>query len=194
MHLAAAIDAECDRLAAAGEVPYRIPLGGSSALGVCGYVVAGDEIEDQLPGATVYVADGTGGTHAGLAVGLGSFDRVQGFEVGAVPGVHDVVMELAAEAAGLCGRAVPTGVPLIDGSQVGDGYGRSTEAGRAAIRLAGRREGLVLDPVYTAKAFAGLLADVDAGRLPDGPVVFVHTGGLPGLLTARHAADFALPT
>lgn len=187
-----AIDAECARLESEGERPYRIPLGGSSSLGASGYVSAAAEIEAVVPGATVYVADGTGGTHAGLVAGFGGFDRVCGVDVGAVPSVAEVVSTLAQEVAVLAGRPRPAGEVRIDRSHVGEGYGRSTPACIEAIRVAGRREGLVLDPVYTGKAFAALLADAESGRLPDGPVVFLHTGGLPGLLTVRHAAEFTL--
>lgn len=187
--LESAISAECERLTEEGHRPYRIPLGGSSAVGVQGYISAARELEGELPGATVYVADGTGGTHAGLATGFGSHDRVRGVDVGAVPAIEAAVTDLAADAARLAGVEVPGGSVTIDGSQIGDGYGRSTSAGLDALRSAGRHEGLVLDPVYTAKAFAALLIDAENGRLPGGPVVFLHTGGLPGLLVARHATS-----
>ncbi len=187
LDLADAITAECERLAAAGERPYPIPLGGSSAVGVQGYLGAAAEIEGQVPSATTYVAAGSGGTHAGLSAGFGDHARVRGADVGAVPAIRERVEGLAAEGAALAGMPAPNGSALIDGSQAGAGYGKATDAGLEAMRVAARHEGLVLDPVYTAKAFALLLADVRAGRLPEGPVVFLHTGGLPGLLVARYA-------
>ena len=189
LDLESAIDAQCDALKRSGEVPYRIPLGGSSTMGAQGYVRAADELEQQLPGATVFVADGTGGTHAGLAAGFGDHDRVRGVDVGAMSGLAGRVASLAIGTAKLAGRDAPIGTPRIDSSQVGDGYARSTPQCLEAIRLAGRSEGLVLDPVYTAKAFAALLSDAADDALPEGPVVFLHSGGLPGLLVARHAVE-----
>ncbi|MDG2112336.1 MAG: pyridoxal-phosphate dependent enzyme, partial [Actinomycetota bacterium] len=183
-----AITAECARLEERGHRPYRIPLGGSSPVGGQGYVAAAHELEGQLPDSTVYVADGTGGTHAGLVAGFGDHGRVRGVDVGAVADIATAVTDLADDAACLAGLTSPVGTVSIDRSQVGDGYGRSTPAALDAIRIAGRHEGLVLDPVYTAKAFAALLADAERGSLPAGPVVYLHTGGMPGLLVARHAA------
>jgi len=185
--LDAAIEHECTRLAAEGEVPYLVPLGGSSPIGVQGYVEAAREIDSGAPGSTVYVAVGTGGTHAGLAVGLGDHGRIRGVDVGARPDVENVIAELAVAGADRAGRPHPTGEPVVDTTQVGERYGRSTAECRAAIRRVARSDGLVLDPVYTAKAMAALIADAEEGRLPDGPVVFLHTGGLPGLLVERHA-------
>jgi 1-aminocyclopropane-1-carboxylate deaminase/D-cysteine desulfhydrase-like pyridoxal-dependent ACC family enzyme len=71
----------------------------------------------------------------------------------------------------------------LDLSQLGDGYGAFTDAGLEAIRLVARAEGAVLDPVYSGKAMAGLVAAARAGRV-DGPVVFWHTGGGPSLFAA----------
>jgi len=189
--LAAAIEAECERLRSAGERPYHIPLGGSSPLGASGYVAAAEEIRAALGDCTVYVADGTGGTHAGLVAGFGDHRRVRGVDVGAVPDVAGVVAALAGDVASVVDRPVPIGVPWVDGGQVGAGYGRSTRAAEEAMTLAARTEGLVLDPVYTSKAFAAMVHDVRDQALPDGPVVFLHTGGLPGLFVERHMRTMA---
>jgi D-cysteine desulfhydrase len=76
----------------------------------------------------------------------------------------------------------PADVPLVEASYVGEAYGRPSEAGTAALEHLLRTEGLLLDPVYTAKAFAGLLGEAARGRLGTGePILFVHTGGLPAL-------------
>jgi 1-aminocyclopropane-1-carboxylate deaminase/D-cysteine desulfhydrase-like pyridoxal-dependent ACC family enzyme len=76
----------------------------------------------------------------------------------------------------------PTDVPLIEATYVGEAYGRPSEPGNAALERLLRAEGILLDPVYTAKAVAGLLGEAAGGRLGTGePVVFVHTGGLPAL-------------
>ena len=191
----AAITRECDRLAGAGHRPYRVPVGGASALGCAGYVRAAAELLEQVPDlGAVVVAGGTGGTHAGLAVGLGGFDRVIGVDVGARPDLTAAVAELAVDTAALLGVPPPQGGPRVDGGQVGDSYGAVTDACREALRLAARTEGLLLDPVYTSKAMAGLAAAAGAGTLPPrGRIVFLHTGGLPALFAPRYAAWATTP-
>jgi 1-aminocyclopropane-1-carboxylate deaminase/D-cysteine desulfhydrase-like pyridoxal-dependent ACC family enzyme len=78
--------------------------------------------------------------------------------------------------------ALPDAVPEIWGGYVGQGYGIPTELSTRALEMAARSEGLVLDPVYTAKAFGGLMGEIEAGRVKhDDLVVFVHTGGTPAL-------------
>jgi 1-aminocyclopropane-1-carboxylate deaminase/D-cysteine desulfhydrase-like pyridoxal-dependent ACC family enzyme len=177
-----------EKLAAEGRRPYGIPLGGASALGCLGYVTAADELSAEMPaGALVYTATGTGGTQAGLAVGLGDLDRVRGVDVGAVPQVDERILGLLPAVAELARRPEPVGSLVLDGSQVGAGYGARTDACREAIELAARHEGVLVDPVYSGKALAGLVADRRAGRLAaDQPVVFLHTGGLPTLFVRRY--------
>jgi len=77
--------------------------------------------------------------------------------------------------------AVADGEVVLDGSQLGDGYGRPTEAAEAATRLLARTEGILVDPIYTAKALAGLIALARDGALDGRQVVFWHSGGSPGL-------------
>lgn len=176
------------RLALDGRRPYAIPLGGASPLGCLGYVVAAEELIADAPAeALVYAAAGTGGTHAGLAVGFGTLDRVRSVDVGAVPKLADRIETLVPAAAALAGRPDPSGTLHLDASQVGAGYGAQTDACHEAIELAARHEGLLVDPVYSGKALAGLIADRRSGRLPpDQPVVFLHTGGFPTLFVGRY--------
>jgi 1-aminocyclopropane-1-carboxylate deaminase/D-cysteine desulfhydrase-like pyridoxal-dependent ACC family enzyme len=182
------------RLRSEGRRPYEIPLGGASPVGTMGYVSAADELAAEAPGAIVYTATGTGGTHAGLAVGFGHHARVRGVDVGAVPGVATRIDQLVAATATLAHRPVPDGQVQLDPSQVGEGYVTGTSAAREAMHLAAYSEGLVLDPVYSARALAGLIADRRTGRLDaDQPVVFLHTGGLPSVFTERTAAWLARP-
>ena len=177
------------RLRTEGRNPYEIPLGGASAVGTLGYVAAADELAAEAPGSVVYTATGTGGTQAGLVVGLGHHSRVRGIDVGAVPTVAARIDSLVAAAASLAQRPVPDGHLQLDRSQIGEGYATGTDAAREAIHLAARLEGLVVDPVYSARALAGLIADRRHGRLePDQPVVFLHTGGLPSIFTERTVA------
>ena len=178
----AAIEAAAGALAAAGRRPYAIPVGGASARGALGYVRAADELVEQVPGfGTVVVADGSGGTHAGLAAGLGRLDMVLGVDVGTRPDLDERVPAMAAAVAGLAGRPEPTGALRLDHDRFGSGYAAPTAEAREAVGLMARLEGVILDPVYTGKAMAGLVAAVRAGGLPDGPVVFLHTGGSPAL-------------
>lgn len=180
---------ETDRLRQQGRRPYLIPVGGASTIGELGYVVAARELREQLPDVSLVVtADGSGGTHAGLAAGLGSLDLVLGVDAGTRPDLEDVVPPKAAEAAALAGVPAPTGTVAVDRDRFGDGYGAPTPACREALDLAARHEGLVLDPVYTGKALAGLIAAVREDRVPaDGVLVFLHTGGLPALFEPRYA-------
>ncbi len=191
----AAIDDTFDRLLAEGRRPYRMPIGGASAVGALGYVRAAIELRTQAATAfdgralgVVVVAGGSGGTHAGLAAGLGDHDLVLGVDVGARPDLDDQVPAKASEVAALAGLAAPVGRPAVDHGRVGDGYGAATDDGREAVLLAARTEGLILDPVYTGKAMAGLIAARRDGRIDPGtPTVFVHTGGMPALFAADYA-------
>jgi D-cysteine desulfhydrase len=175
-----------DELRAAGEVPALLPLGGSSAVGARGYLGCAAELTEQAPDAAhVVVAVGSGGTMAGLVAGLGA-GRVLGVDTGAVPDPADRVAGLVAELGG------PAGELRLRRDQVGAGYGALTPAAAAAMRAAARTEGLFLDPVYTAKALAGLAAAVTDGSISRRErTVFVHTGGLPGLFGHPVAAELA---
>ncbi len=182
----AAIVAECHRLAAGGRRPYGMPIGGASAVGALGYVTAALELADQTARqagglALVVTADGSGGTHAGLAVGLGDHALVLGVDVGARTDLEVEVPAKAVETAALAGLGPPAGTVQLDSRHTGPYYGSLTDDCREALDLAARLEGLVLDPVYTGKAMAGLVAACRRGDVPDGPVVFMHTGGLPAL-------------
>ena len=189
----AAIDETADRLAAAGRRPYRMPIGGATAVGALGYVRAAAELREQASAGLgeielVVVAAGSGGTHAGLAAGFGDLDVVLGVDVGARTDLDTAVPAKAAEAAALAGLPAPAGTVRVDHDRVGRGYGAPTEECRHAVRLAARSQGLLLDPVYTGKALAGLMAARAAGSVrADTRTVFVHTGGLPALFAPPYA-------
>ncbi len=187
----AAIVATTDRLAAEGRRPYGIPIGGASPVGALGYVRAAVELLGQAVDAmgaepeVIVVADGSGGTHAGLSVGLGDHGPVLGVDVGARPDLDSVLPGKTAEVAALAGLPVPTGTPFVDHDQVGGSYAALTASCRDALRLAAHTEGLLLDPVYTGKAMAGLVAARATGRIgPATRTVFLHTGGSPALFAA----------
>lgn len=182
------ISAEADRLTAAGTPAYPIVVGGSVPLGALGYVRAARELQAQVPDlARVFCPSGSVGTHAGLAVGLGDHNLVQGVELAADDRQWrlDRIESLAAETAALAGLPIPRGRPQVAES---GGTEAHAEATLEAILLAARTEGLVLDPIYTGKTMAGLIAACRQGALPEeGKVVFLHTGGAPGLLASDHA-------
>ena len=176
---------------------YHVPMGGSNGLGGLGYVRAALELEMQaheagVAGAWVVLAAGTGGTLAGLLVGLrlvGSELRPLGIDIGSF--WHDfpaLVHRIADDACRLLGAELelePEEVPLVESAYVGLGYGLPTSEGEDAMRRLARSEGVLLAPTYTATAFAALL-DLLAGRRlgTDEPLIFWHTGGLPGLFAA----------
>ncbi len=176
-------------------LPYLLPPGGSSRLGALGYVEAALEIGDQVQSGElpepshVVIPVGSSGTAAGLHLGLrlaGLRTRVVGVLVAdQLPHPAFAISWLARRAQRLLRRR-GAALPLLDLDAVrpwvldawlGAGYGHSTPAGREAQALAGEREGLELDPVYTAKAFAALLAENAAGRFGQGPILYLHTYG-----------------
>jgi D-cysteine desulfhydrase len=176
----AVLDVAAD-LEAAGRRPYPVPRGGATAVGAIGMALAADELPDR-PG-TIVVATGSGGACAGLAVGAAAKGwTVVGASVSRpLAEATEHVQALADSCAGLLGLPSPT-VTLVDAR--GPGFGLPSAEGEAAAQVALRTEGLVLDPVYTAKAFAVVLRMADDGH--PGPLVFWHTGGL--LAAADHLA------
>jgi D-cysteine desulfhydrase len=173
----AVIGRTSDRLREQGEAPFVVPYGGSSPDSARGYIDCATELLDQLPGFDrVVVAVGSGGTMAGLVAGLGP-ERV-GVDTGAVPDAGATVTGLLAGMPGAGGGEVQ-----ILGDYVGDGYSTIAPATRAALEMTARTEGIFLDPIYTGRAMAGLLGQVESGAFAAGTkTVFLHTGGLPGLL------------
>jgi D-cysteine desulfhydrase family pyridoxal phosphate-dependent enzyme len=173
---------------------YYIPVGGHTWLGALGYVRAALEIDEQARGlgigdAWLVLAAGSGGTLAGLLAGLrliGSRLRPLGIDVGRLwKAFPAAIAHLAAEVSAHLGEPVAfsaADVPLVESTFVGKAYGRPSEAGHAALERLARAEAIVLDPVYTSKAFAGLLdlAQSDEIGRAD-PIVFLHTGGVPAL-------------
>lgn len=177
------------RLEAQGFRPYVIPVGGSNALGALGYVESAQEIARQCEGAvaisSVVVASGSAGTHAGLAVGLEQL-MPQAELIGVTvsrsveaqkPKVVTIQQALA-QSLELQARA---DITLWD-DYFAPGYGTPNDAGMEAVKLLAQLEGILLDPVYTGKAMAGLIDGISQKRFKDeGPILFVHTGGAPAL-------------
>lgn len=192
-HREEALGATAGRLRAAGHRPYVIPLGGTNSLGAVGYAEAAEEIEEDLPASVVWCAVGTGGTQAGLVVGLGDYGRVVGIDVAAVPDIHRTVPQVVASCADRLGLPQPTGTWSVDTRYSDVPYGKPLAAVHDAIRLVARTTGLALDPVYTGRSMAALVERAETGDLPDARIVFLHSGGLPALFTRRYADWFSPP-
>lgn len=179
-----------------GPGAYFMPVGGHTAVGCLGYVAAAAELQEQvlqlgLPPKKVNIIlpVGTGVTLAGLWAGLtllGSPIQLLGLDVGKLWRTFPAtVARLATEVCSLLGQPqqfAVADVPMIEETYVGAGYAQLRAEAVAAIRLLAEVEGVILDPVYSGKAFAGLLDLVGNGRFtPDAQLIFLHTGGLPGL-------------
>lgn len=178
-------------LRGAGRRPYVIGVGGSGLVGAVGQVLAGLELVEGA-GARGFVPDtvilpsATGGTQAGLLTALataGAATTVIGFAVARPPEeLRPRVVELTVELGAVPGlRSVPEDAVRLDGTELGPGYGVQTASADAAASLLATTEGILVDPVYTAKALAGLIALVRRGALDGRRVVFWHAGGTPGL-------------
>jgi len=180
---------------AAGRHPYVIPVGGSSGVGVFGYISGTAELVDQLAGAglrpsRLYYASGSRGTQAGLTLGAKLCQapyEVYGVAVsGGEPEKIERAKRIANEAAarlGLDTRLEHQDL-FTDQAFIGDGYGIPTREALEAIDVLARSEAILLDPCYTSKAMAALIRHVRDGALaPSDTVVFLHTGGMPALFT-----------
>jgi 1-aminocyclopropane-1-carboxylate deaminase/D-cysteine desulfhydrase-like pyridoxal-dependent ACC family enzyme len=187
-----AMRAAADRLRAQGARPFEIPLGASTPLGAMAYARAMAELVAQVrPPDVIVHATSSGGTQAGLLAGCALLDlptRVLGISADDPASVlGEVVDDLVSgiDAALGTGGRLRASAPraTVDDSFVGEGYGIPTPASREALEVAARTEALFLDSTYTAKAMAGLMAHVRAGRFrSDETVLFWHTGGQVGLL------------
>lgn len=179
---------QADRLEAQGFRPYVIPVGGSNGLGALGYIQCALEIArqaQQVAFGSVVVASGSAGTHAGLAVGLQSLmpdTTLVGVTVSRkAQEQQPKVVALQQEVSALLSLTdAPAPVTLWD-EYVGPRYGVPSEEGMAAVKLLAAQEGILLDPVYTGKAMAGLIDGLERKRFAAGPILFVHTGGAPAL-------------
>lgn len=191
--LVAAMQAVSDELTAQDQQGYIIPGGGSNALGALGYVACAEEIMAQtfemgLRINQMICASGSGGTHAGLVTGLEGVNAaipVTGISVRATKAAQEAKLHTlaneTAELLGLRGTIRQDAFMVLD-DYVGEGYSLPTDSMTEAVRLFARLEGILLDPVYTGKAAAGLIDLVRQGRFVKGEnVLFVHTGGSPAL-------------
>ena len=181
-----------EKFAANGRKPYFIPGGGSNEIGALGYVSCAYEMLAQfdaqgLDVGWIVLASGSAGTHAGLLAGLHAASSdipVMGISVRQprerqIAAVHKLA---AATAAQLTDTPLSLEKTLIDDGYVGAGYGLPTEGTIAAINLIARKEGVLLDPVYSAKGLAGMIGLTEQKFFDSQKdIVFLHTGGAAAL-------------
>ena len=192
---AAVMDSFAADVSASGRVPYVIPEGGSNGLGALGYVDCMREIAAQLgaglgggaPFDVVVHACGSGGTAAGVALGATRFGVARRVRAMAVCDdaayFQHTVARIVSEARAWDSTLGSPAELTIDDSAKGPAYAVTTGEQRETIVRVARASGLVLDPVYTGKAMHGLADAVEHGEIRRGSrVLFIHTGGLPGLL------------
>jgi D-cysteine desulfhydrase family pyridoxal phosphate-dependent enzyme len=190
-----------DDMRARGERPYVIPVGGSSGVGALGYLFGTRELVDQLDAMALaptrlYYASGSRGTQAGLELGWRVFSpsyRLCGIAVsGGEEEKRARAARIATEAAALAGAGIAIAPDELSTNQdfIGDGYGVPTPGGLEAIHLLAERDGVLLDPTYTSKAMAALIAHVRAGDIdPAETIIFLHTGGAPALFAHADALE-----
>jgi D-cysteine desulfhydrase len=181
-----------DELRASGARPYVIPVGGSVPTGAVGYVAAVEELAEQLVETgervdRIVFASGSAGTHAGLLVGVRALDldaQVEGINDDKEGGLLAKIRDLTRATAAHLGFDFSFSEEdfILHDAYGAPGYGVITAAEREAIRLLARTEGILVDPVYTGRALAGLIDLVRQGVYgPDETVLFWHTGGTSGL-------------
>jgi D-cysteine desulfhydrase family pyridoxal phosphate-dependent enzyme len=183
----------------AGRRPYLIPLGGSTPVGAAGYMLAMQEYIAQaaeradLRADWIVLASSSGGTQAGLLAGArqaGWPGRILGISIDRpAPELQEIVAGLAQAAADLFGKpgSFSPGEVLVNDQFLGAGYGVVGPPEQEAIRLFARQEGLLLDPVYTGRAAAGMISLIRTGFFnPSESVLFWHTGGTPAVFADQY--------
>lgn len=197
--MAEALETMAAAVRARGSLPYIIPVGGSNPIGALGYVDCALELLHQAQEAQLHIdcvvhATSSAGTQAGLVTGLRASHSaipVLGMSVDASRScMEGKVYELATEVAELieAGGCVQRQDIVVHDDYIGEGYGVCTESMREALQLMAQLEGVLVDPVYSGKALAGLIDLVRRGQLKAGQnVVFLHTGGSAALFAYRDA-------
>jgi 1-aminocyclopropane-1-carboxylate deaminase/D-cysteine desulfhydrase-like pyridoxal-dependent ACC family enzyme len=198
------------QLQQAGHRPYLIPIGGSTPIGALGFAAGYDELLTQCaqlgfrPAAVVH-ATSSGGTHAGMLAAQACYraDGLDAPDIVAVSvaktaddlGIHAAALARSAlDRLGLPDIPIESAAVKVDGRWRGTDYAVPTSAGDAAVLAAARSGALVLDRVYTGKAFAGLLGMLDDDHWPDmADIVFWHTGGQPALFAPGGCPPCTVP-
>ncbi|MGB3209264.1 MAG: D-cysteine desulfhydrase [Desulforhopalus sp.] len=192
-NMMAEMEKTATELKAAGKKPYIIPGGASNSIGALGYAACAEELMNQINVAGIkidhiVVPSGSAGTHAGMVVGIAGTNAnipISGINVSRPKDVQEeIVHKLAIETASLLGVKgdVDRNDVVCYSDYVGPGYSLPTDSMIEAVKLFATEEAILLDPVYSGKAAAGLIDLVRKGVFPKGSnVVFLHTGGSPAL-------------
>lgn len=174
-----------------GKKAYVIPVGGSTDIGTLGYAKCASELLSQAKDKDITIdhvvcASGSGGTQGGIVVGsklLNIPSKVTGIMVAPEENFEYKIKNLVNGALQLLDSdIIVEESDIVLKNYVGDGYAIPSQQGIKAIKLLAKTEGIILDPVYTGKAFGGLIDLIEKGYIKkDENVVFIHTGGIPGL-------------
>ena len=186
-----------------GATPYSIPIGGSNPLGVWGYARMIDELKNDMASVAIkrsqiFTAVGSGGTYAGILAGLTAYEATAS---------HQAIGVLVSDTVAYFQDKIQSDLilwadqfecnasfqePILDDRFIGEGYGKAGPAIYELIRKTAKQEGLFLDPVYSAKAFQGMLTRIKEGTVSEDHVIFVHTGGLFGMMAHGQGLSAAL--
>jgi D-cysteine desulfhydrase len=184
---------KAEALQAAGKTPYIVPGGASNPIGAMGYAACAEETMTQLNGMHlnidhIVVPSGSAGTHAGMVAGMAGVSGgipISGVNVSRTKAAQEeIVFKLAVQTAEKLGvrSGIARGDIVCYDQYVGPGYSLPTESMVEAVKLFARTEAILLDPVYSGKAAAGLIDLLRQGQFPAGAnVLFLHTGGSPAL-------------
>jgi D-cysteine desulfhydrase family pyridoxal phosphate-dependent enzyme len=186
-----------DQLRSNGKRPYVMPIGGSTPIGALGFVDAYLELREQLqvagvtPSSIVH-ATSSGGTQSGLAIGahlLGDATKIVGIGVAKTAGdLRAEIMEISEGCLNLLRADVGAPDITVVPGFLGRAYAETTPGSLEALQLLLRTEGILVDPVYTAKALHAVIG-APASVLGDGPIVFWHTGGMPAVFAPHFQKD-----
>ncbi len=191
------IERTAQQLRDQGRRAYPIPVGGSTVLGACSYILATGELLAQLDVKPdyIFITTGSCGTHAGILAGVKYYNaKIPVYGITVSRPREQCLSRLASlveRTSEFLGQPLPLepGDIIVNDDYLGASYGAPTRECHAAMRLVARLEGIFLDPVYTGKTMAGMIDLVHRGVIaPGATVVFWHTGGVPGLF--GHAQDF----
>lgn len=180
-----------EQVYAEGKKPYIIPMGGSNEIGAIGYVACAKEINQQLFESStdidyIITPSGSAGTHAGLLIGMRDNNiPIVGISVNNEKSVQEEniykLVQRTSDYLNLKNKIDKSSVKVFD-DYIGPGYSLPTDDMKEAVELLAQREGILLDPVYTGKAMAGLIDLIRQGYFKQGEkVLFMHTGGSPAL-------------
>jgi D-cysteine desulfhydrase len=190
------MEAFAEQLRGKGEKPYVIPVGGSNEIGALGYVLGFQELEGQLRNlpskpTTLVFASSSGGTHAGILAGHAltkSQVRLLGIRVDKNPNLDALIRSIANSLSKQLGltKQFESADVLLNSDYIGKDYGVPSEAGFSALKELWGLEGILLDPVYTAKAMACVIDLANKRTWTEHRVVFLHSGGTPSVFSLLH--------